>query len=44
MMNFSKTALYVAFGVALAGCASTPVGPSVAVMPGPGKPFDQFQH
>jgi len=27
----------------LAGCASIPTGPSVAVMPGPGKPFDQFQ-
>lgn len=42
-MNFSKTALYAALGLALAGCASTPVGPSVAVMPAPGKPFDQFQ-
>ena len=30
-------------GVMLAGCASIPTGPSVAVMPGPGKPFDQFQ-
>jgi uncharacterized protein YcfJ len=27
----------------LAGCASIPVGPSVAVMPASGKPFDQFQ-
>jgi len=42
-MNFSKTALYVVLGVALAGCASTPVGPSVAIMPEPGKPFDQFR-
>ncbi|HWQ94697.1 MAG TPA: hypothetical protein VN418_04245 [Gammaproteobacteria bacterium] len=42
-MNVSKTALYVALGLALAGCASIPVRPSVAVMPGPGKPFDQFQ-
>ncbi len=42
-MNFTKTALYAALGVALGGCASIPVGPNVAVMPGPGKPFDQFQ-
>jgi len=42
-MYFSKTALYAALGFALAGCASIPVGPSIAVMPGPGKPFDQFQ-
>lgn len=42
-MNFNKTALYAALGLALAGCVSTPVGPNVAVMPGPGKPFDQFQ-
>jgi len=27
----------------LAGCASIPTGPSVAVMPASGKPFDQFQ-
>jgi uncharacterized protein YcfJ len=26
----------------LAGCAQTPVGPTVAVMPAPGKPFDVF--
>jgi flavin-dependent dehydrogenase len=26
----------------LTGCASVPNGPSVAVMPAPGKPFDQF--
>lgn len=42
-MNFTKAALYAALGLALAGCASAPVGPSVAVMPAPGKPFDQFQ-
>jgi hypothetical protein len=27
----------------LAGCASTPLGPTVQVMPGPGKTFDAFQ-
>jgi len=26
-----------------AGCASLPTGPDVAVMPGPGKSFEQFQ-
>jgi len=26
----------------LAGCTSVPLGPSVAVMPAPGKPFDLF--
>ena len=28
----------------LAGCAQTPMGPTVQVMPGPGKPFDAFQY
>jgi uncharacterized protein YcfJ len=41
-MNFGKMILGAALGVALAGCASIPTGPSIAVMPGPGKPFDQF--
>jgi uncharacterized protein YcfJ len=27
----------------LAACAQTPMGPTVAVMPAPGKPFDVFQ-
>lgn len=27
---------------ALAGCATLPAGPQVAVMPAPGKPFEQF--
>lgn len=27
----------------LAGCATTPMGPTVQVMPGPGKSFDAFQ-
>lgn len=27
----------------LAACAQTPMGPTVQVMPGAGKPFDQFQ-
>lgn len=28
----------------LAGCASAPTGPSVLVLPGTGKPFDQFRN
>ena len=27
----------------LVGCAQTPMGPTVQVMPGPGRSFDQFQ-
>ncbi len=42
-MNLNKTLLGAALAALLAGCASMPTGPSVAVMPGPGKPFDQFQ-
>jgi len=34
--------LAVAFMGILVGCASVPNGPSVAVMPAPGKSFDQF--
>jgi len=30
-------------GVVLAGCATLPTGPSVMVLPAPGKPFEQFQ-
>ncbi len=33
----------VAFGLLLSGCAQTPLGPTVQVMPGPGKSFDAFQ-
>jgi len=29
--------------LALAGCATVPTGPSVLVLPGTGKPFEQFQ-
>ncbi len=31
-----------ALAVALAGCATAPTGPRVAVMPAPGKPFEVF--
>jgi hypothetical protein len=33
-----------ALGLLLAGCAQTPLGPTVQVMPGPGKSFDAFQY
>ncbi len=36
-----KIALFLA--VLLAGCASTPTGPGVLVLPGTGKSFDQFR-
>ncbi len=42
-MNTRKTAWAILLTLTLVGCASMPEGPSVAVMPGPGKPFDQFQ-
>jgi hypothetical protein len=32
-----------ALALLLSGCAQTPMGPTVQVMPGPGKPFDAFQ-
>ena len=41
-MNLSRSVRGAALAMALAGCASIPTGPSVAVMPGAGKPFDQF--
>jgi hypothetical protein len=33
----------VGFAALLMGCASTPLGPTVQAMPGPGKTFDVFQ-
>jgi hypothetical protein len=39
-----KRGLMVLLGVVvLGGCATIPAGPSVTVLPGPGKPFDVFQ-
>ena len=35
--------LTVALAVVASGCATIPTGPSVMVLPGSGKPFEQFQ-
>lgn len=37
------TFLALAAMISLLGCATQPLGPSVAVMPAPNKPFDVFQ-
>lgn len=44
-MKRVKTTLLVSLAAltALSGCAAPPLGPTVAVMPGPNKPFDVFQ-
>ncbi len=42
-MKLHNMILGATLAATLAGCASIPTGPSVAVMPGPGKPFDMFQ-
>jgi Putative peptidoglycan binding domain len=34
----------IVLGLLLSGCAQTPMGPTVQVMPGPGKSFDAFQY
>lgn len=39
----TTTIASIAALVALAGCAAPPMGPTVAVMPGPNKPFEAFQ-
>lgn len=44
MMRLKTTMLVsLAALTALSGCAAPPLAPSVAVMPGPNKPFDVFQ-
>jgi len=42
-MNLTRTLLASAVALALGGCASIPSGPSVLVLPGTGKSFDQFR-
>ncbi|MDD2541967.1 MAG: YMGG-like glycine zipper-containing protein [Desulfuromonadaceae bacterium] len=42
MMNLKKLALFLVV-VMVAGCATVPLGPSVEVLPTPGKSFDTFR-
>ncbi|MFM9114254.1 MAG: glycine zipper family protein, partial [Polynucleobacter victoriensis] len=45
--NFKKLGQISALAmvtILMVGCASTPVGPSLTVMPAPGKPFDVFKN
>jgi len=37
-----KILVYSTLAIVLFGCATAPVGPRVAVMPAPGKPFEMF--
>jgi hypothetical protein len=43
-MNFTwrRSIIYGSALLVIAGCATVPNGPSIAVMPAPGKPFDLF--
>jgi hypothetical protein len=43
MPSWKAPAVALASLLLLDACASQPMGPTVAVMPGPGKPFDVFQ-
>ena len=44
-MNVIRMPIILCFIVllTLAGCATVPTGPSVMVLPAPGKPFEVFQ-
>src|SRR5437868_4686808 len=42
-MIVRTAAMVVICGLLLGACATVPAGPSVLVLPGTGKPFDQFQ-
>jgi hypothetical protein len=41
-MNWKKGLIVLFTGVVLSGCATMPTGPTVTVMPSPGKPFEVF--
>jgi hypothetical protein len=43
MRNAKRIAMALAVAAALSGCATAPLAPRVAVMPGQSKPIDQFQ-
>jgi hypothetical protein len=42
-MNISRALAALGVAAVIAGCASTPTGPSVMVLPGPSKTMEQFQ-
>jgi outer membrane lipoprotein SlyB len=42
-MNVTRGFLILATLAIVSGCATMPTGPSVAALPGPGKPFEEFQ-
>ncbi len=42
-MNWKRGLLLLSGLAVIGGCATVPIGPSVMVMPGPGKPFEVFQ-
>lgn len=42
-MSWARNLLLFLSAVALSGCATMPTGPSVMVLPAPGKPFEVFQ-
>src|SRR5882724_8080110 len=42
-MTRSASLLAIAAGLVMTGCATVPTGPSVMVLPGHGKNFEQFQ-
>jgi len=42
-MHWRRGLLFVIAVTVLGGCATVPAGPSVMVLPAPGKPFDVFQ-
>ena len=42
-MNWARYSYLVLAMLLISGCASPPIGPSVMVLPAPGKPFDAFQ-
>jgi hypothetical protein len=43
MRSLKRPAAFLVPLLLLSACASEPLGPTVAVMPAPGKPFDVFQ-
>lgn len=43
MTNCGRTCILLIVLMALGGCATVPEGPSVLVLPGPGKSFERFQ-